>query len=126
MTHRQDKESVIKELSEYWFLKGAIEYAEMDDSMAKSGFQRMWHDSKYLSLVKFQKVFEAQANAKDCKGPFMICVEGGSSPTRQHETLESAEAEQERLSKNNHGKNVDIVQVVKRVKTSLVTEVVEV
>lgn len=64
--------------------------------------------------------------AKPSTNTYMICVEGGSSPKKLHETLASAEAEQDRLSKMNHGKNVDIVQVVKRVKTSLVTQVVEV
>jgi transcriptional regulator with XRE-family HTH domain len=63
---------------------------------------------------------------KDSHTGYMICVEGGSSPTRLHETLESAEAEAIRLAENNHGKLVRIVQPVKAFKTKAVTEVVEV
>jgi hypothetical protein len=103
----------------YWFSKGAVHFGALDGSgIAEATFWRFWNAA-------------SEAEKGDCKfyptqGPFMICVEGGSSPTRQHETLESAEAEAIRLAENNHGKLVRIVQPVKAFKTRAVTEVVEV
>lgn len=109
----------MRSFARYWFNKGAVYIGSQEASdIAKKGFQGFWDAASESE--------KGNPHYYPIQGPFMICLEGGSSPTKQHETLESAEAEAIRLAERNHGKLVRIVQPVKAFKTKAVTEVVEV
>lgn len=76
---------------------------------------------KLLELIV--KLLDLLSNYKGPEAPFMIFVEGGSSPTKRHITLASTEAEAKRLAGQNHGRKFWIMQPITAFKANAVVEV---
>ena len=103
ITEKTDIETITFKFS------GQIDFKKMDFAWVENGKYTLGEEEhpldiiSELSLIADDRLFTEQKF-------YMIYVEGASSPTVKHLTFEAADAEAERLAKNNLGKQVYILE----------------